>query len=72
MVDYSHYGINDDTVPLAPDSMQFGKALQRVLQKVYDADPKHGPVHLMKVDVADGFYRVWVRTQDVPKLATTS
>ena len=69
VVDYSFYGLNEDTVPLAPDSMQFGRALQRVLQRLYDADPKHGPVYMMKVDVADGFYRVWVRTEDVPKLA---
>ena len=32
VVDYSFYGLNEDTVPLAPDSMQFGQALQRVLQ----------------------------------------
>ena len=69
VVDYSYYGLNDATVPLAADSMQFGRALQRVLQRIYDADPKHGPVYLMKVDVADGFYRVWLRIRDVPKLA---
>ena len=48
--------------------MQFGRALQRVLQRIYDSDPQHGPVHLIKLDVADGFYRVWLRAEDAPSL----
>ena len=48
--------------------MQYGRALQRVLQRIYDADPKHGPVHMLKVDIADGFYRVWLSVADIPKL----
>lgn len=69
VVDYSYWGTNDASVPTAPpEAMQFGRALQRVLQKIYDADPKHGAVHLMKLDVADGFYRVWLRARDAPSL----
>lgn len=68
--DYSYWGTNDASSPTAPqEAMQFGHALQRVLQQIYDADPKHGPVHLIKVDVSDGFYRVWLRAEDAPKLA---
>ena len=48
--------------------MQFGRALNRVCTKVLKAVPRYGPVHLAKIDVADGFYRVWVRLEDVPKL----
>ena len=69
IVDYSYYGINDDTIPLSPDeSMQFGRALDRVLHTIVHADPRHGPVHMIKVDIADGFYRLWAAPQDIPTL----
>jgi hypothetical protein len=67
--DYSFFSVNLDTVPLAPqESMQFGRALHRVLQQVSDADPRLGPVHLSKIDIADGFYRIGINTNDIPKL----
>jgi hypothetical protein len=42
--------------------------LEQVLQQIVKADPKYGPVHLIKVDVANRFYRVWLNLQDIPKL----
>jgi hypothetical protein len=67
--DYSFFSVNLDTVPLAPqESMQFGQALHRALQQVSDADPRLGPVHLSKIDIADGFYRIGINTNDIPKL----
>jgi hypothetical protein len=48
--------------------MQFGKAFQRVLSTIVHADPRFGPVHLSKIDLADDFYRVWVQASDVLKL----
>ena len=70
IVDYSYFGVNDETCKMAPrDSMQFGKALHRILQALVDANPMHGPVHLLKVDIADGFYRIWLNIADIPKLA---
>ena len=70
IVDYSFFGLNDETVKMAPkDAMQFGKALQRILQALVDANPAFGPVHLFKVDIADGFYRIWLNIADIPKLA---
>ena len=69
IVDYSFYGVNDETQPVAPlDSMQFGRALERLIRHIVTADPKHGPVKLIKVDLADGFYRVWLEVADIPKL----
>jgi hypothetical protein len=69
IVDYTFSGVNPDTVPLAPkEAMQFGRALQRVLTLIVHADPRYGPVHLAKIDIADGFYRVWLQVTDVPKL----
>ena len=51
---YSWWGINSNTLPLAAkESMQFGHALDRILLL---ADPVHGPTHLIKIDISDGFY----------------
>jgi hypothetical protein len=68
--DLTFYGINENTICLAPtDAMQFGRALERVLHKIQSADPRHGPVYLSKIDVADGFYRVDLETATAPTLA---
>jgi hypothetical protein len=67
--DYSWYGVNDDTLPLAPlDSMQFGHALERILREILLADPKLGPIYMLKLDISDGFYRVNLAPGDIPKL----
>ena len=41
VIDYTWSGVNEATRCLSPDSMQFGYALQRILQCMYDADPIH-------------------------------
>jgi hypothetical protein len=48
--------------------MQFGHALQRILRTIARADPRLGPVYLSKIGIADGFYRIGIRVQDIPKL----
>ena len=48
--------------------MQFGQALERLLTHIVHADPRFGPVYIIKVDISDGFYRIHIRPQDVPKL----
>ena len=69
IVDYTFSGVNHDTVRLAPkEAMQFGRALQRVLTQIVHANPRYGPPKLAKIDIADGFYRVWIRIRDIPKL----
>ena len=61
--------INADTLPLAAmESIQFGHALDRILQEVVLADPSMGPVQLLKVDLSDGFYHVNLNVDDIPKL----
>jgi hypothetical protein len=67
--DYSFFLVNEDTVDLAPaESMQFGRALWIILNAIARAKPNLGPVYLSKVDIADGFYHIWVRSGDVAKL----
>jgi hypothetical protein len=57
--DYFFFLVNLDTIPLAPaESMQFGRALWRILTNIHKADHRLGPVFLSKVDIADGFYRI--------------
>ena len=59
IVDYTFSGVNEATVKLAPpESMQFGKALDRIIQKAAEANPRHGIVNLSKYDLADAFMRV--------------
>ena len=68
--DYTYFGVNDETIAGAPvEAMQFGRALQRILHQIHNANPAHGPIYLSKIDIADGFYRVWLNTEDIPKLA---
>ena len=62
--------VNQETLPVAPaEAMQFGRTLQRLLQRILLADPVHGPVYIAKIDIADGFYRVALNPRDTPKLA---
>ena len=69
ILDYSYYDVNRDTVKLAPqESMQFGKALNRMIQGLAEANPTYGDCYVYKVDVSDGFYRVWLCTSSVAKL----
>ena len=70
IVDLSFYGVNADTVKLAPhEAMQFGRALERLLFRIRHADPRYGPVYLNKIDISDGFYRVALAASSAPKLA---
>ena len=68
VIDYTWSGVNEATRHLAPDSMQFVHALQRILQRMYNADPRHGPIYMIKVDIADGFYCVGLAPKGVPSL----
>ena len=70
ITDLSFYGINDETVKLAPaKAMQFGRALDWLLYQIRHADPKFGPVYLNKIDISDGFYRVPLTPDSAPRLA---
>ena len=44
--------------------MQFGKALNRILQRIQAANPRYGPVYMSKIDVADAFYRINLNPAD--------
>ena len=39
-----------------------------MLHTLIKSDPHFGPVHMSKIDIADGLYRVWLQVADVVKL----
>ena len=70
LCDHSWYPVNETTLPHAPpEAMQFGGALHRIARTVRYSNPKYGPVYLAKHDIKDGFYRMFLRARDCPRLA---
>ena len=68
-MDYSFSGINQEAARGAlSEAMQFGKALNRILQRILAANPRHGPTYMLKLDLSDGFYRIRLRAEDIPTL----
>jgi hypothetical protein len=62
--------VNDTTIPHAPpESMQFGRTLQRLLWLIQHANPKFGPPKTNKQDLKDGFYRLFLKALDCLRLA---
>jgi len=59
IMDYTFSNVNAHSVDIAPThAMQFGAALQRLLQRLAYCNPAWGPPLLAKLDLADGYYRV--------------
>ena len=50
------------------EAMLFGHALDRILREILLAHPVHGPILLAKFDISDGFYRIDLNIDDIPKL----
>ena len=68
--DYTYSGVGPNTIPLVSmESMQYGRALERYLRHILLADPRFGPVYMMKCDMADGYYRLNLVISDIPRLA---
>ena len=70
IVDYTFWGQNVETINLNPNSMQYGKALDRILYQLETADTRHGPLFLLKIDISDGYYRIPLQLDAIPKLGT--
>ena len=70
LCDHSWYPVNETTLAhCPPEAMQFGGALHRIMHRVRHAHPRFGPVFLSKHDIKDGFYRMFLRPSDCPRLA---
>jgi hypothetical protein len=70
IMDYSFIGVNDQSLHLSPThAMQLGHTLPRLLQHIANANPAHGPPLLLKLDLADGYYRVRLTPEAALELA---
>ena len=68
IVDYTFSNVNGETKQLSPrEAMQFGRALDRILLAILQAPASQGPVYIIKVDLADGFYRCLLYTSPSPR-----
>ena len=67
--DYSYSNLKSKTLPIAAlSSMQYGRDLDHLIGKIIIADPTLGPVHVLKADVSDSFYRICLRPICDPRL----
>ena len=61
--------MNNNLLLLSPlEFMQFRHALDKMLRELVLADPALGPVQLLTLDISNGFYRVNLNINNVPKL----
>jgi hypothetical protein len=70
IMDFTFTEVNQYSVPLAPQhAMQFGNAIQSLLQHIAYANPAFGPVLLSKFDLSDGYYRIPLHPEAALELA---
>jgi hypothetical protein len=59
IMDYTYNNVSQTSLPIVPfSSMQFGSALQCILQRLAYCNPAYGPPLMAKLDLADGYYRI--------------
>jgi len=51
--------------------LQFGRALLRILRKIVASDPTFGPIFIIKLDLAKGFYQIHLAPRHIPALGVT-
>ena len=62
--------VNDTTNrEIAPESTKFEIALPHILQTIWEADPKEGPVRVSKIDVTDVYHCGTLKTSQVGAFA---
>ena len=49
-------------------AIQYDRALERLIKEVVMVGPTLGPVHVLKADGSDSFYRIGLQPTDAPKL----
>ncbi len=69
IADYTFSSINGNMVPLADHlPLQFGQALLCILQNIVMRNPAFGPIYLLKLNIADGFYQIHLAPHHIPLL----
>ena len=68
--DYSYFDVNQDTLNIAPaEAMQFGCTLWGLLYCIHCANNNFRPVYMSKIDLSDGFYKLFLHPKDIHHLA---
>ena len=68
VADHAFSGVNNETLPFVPESMQFGHVLERIIREILLANPAFGLGKMLKMDFSNGFYRLHLVPSDAPKL----
>lgn len=70
IMDYTYTSVNQMSVPLAlMHSMQIGKTLPRILQRLAYANTSFGPPAMLKFDLSDRYYRIRLSLEAALELA---
>ena len=48
--------------------MQYGRVLDHLIRDIAIANPALGPVHVLKLEISDGFCYIGLRPMDAPNL----
>ena len=48
--------------------MQYGRVIDHLIREIAIADPALGSVHVLKLEISDGFRYIGLRPMDAPKL----
>ena len=68
--DYACIGINAAVLHQAPiEAMQFSQKILRLLRTILNTKPWIGSIFMSKMDLSDAYMRVWIRSEDLQRLA---
>jgi len=48
--------------------LQFGQALSCILKWIVGSNPALSPIYLLKIDLVDGFYQIFLAPQHIQSL----
>jgi len=66
ITNYTFSEVNANTVDLTSHlPLQFGRALLHILCKIVTSDPTFGPIFIIKLNLADGFYQIHLAPQHI-------
>jgi len=69
IMDYTYSSVNGETVPLTKHlPLQFSRALHWLLRRIVCCDPSLGPIYIIKLDIANGFYHIHLAPWNIPLL----
>jgi hypothetical protein len=68
IIDYTFSEVNEAAASQALDTIKFGAALLRYLQRLERSDTRRGTIKLTKTDISDTIMRIWISLPTIPCL----